>query len=95
MSVSLLELFSNVLDVSKPETRANLRLIGDIKETGDTIEYLQVWTSLACCLWDSIQQGPPIQLPSPGLPPFIMAEYGHKTSMYWYEVVYRTKRAMK
>lgn len=84
--LDLLTLFKEYIDTSKDTTRASLRLISDPEKNGNTIEYVQIWTSLACLL--SQQGRPDIYLLEPGLPVFVINQ--HKTQNIWWETIYRS-----
>lgn len=98
-----IDLFKDLLDLSNPETRANLLYIGDYQRNADEVDYVGIWTSLAVTLTEAVLDSheqfemgklarPGIWLPGPGIPLFMIGK--HLTNNFWYEVTYRSLRAL-
>lgn len=85
------DLFKDLLDLSSPETRANLLYIGDYQRTSSDLEYVCIWTSLAVTITEEAIERD-IYLPKPGMPLFLINE--HITNNFWYEVTYRSLRIL-
>jgi hypothetical protein len=90
----MVELFDGIITGTRTdaEVTGNLRYISDPHNNGDTVDYVVIWLTLATALWQKSHiEKVPISLTRP----LLFAIGDHQTSMYWYEVVYRTKRVAK